>query len=160
MEEVVIRGVTLQKQESKITVRHLADKPGVAAVMFRKLADANINVDMIIQNMSADGHTDISFTVATTDRSKAEEVIRASLAELGGESVVIDDDIAKLSVVGIGMRSHAGVAAAMFDALAKAGINIQMISTSEIKISCVIGMEKAEEAVRVLHREFKLGEGA
>ena len=85
---------------------------------------------------------------------------KASLADLGGESVAIDDDIAKLSVVGIGMRSHAGVAAAMFDALAKVGINIQMISTSEIKISCVIGREKAEDAVRVLHKEFKLGEGA
>ncbi len=158
MEAVVIRGVTLQKEEAKITVTHLADQPGVAAKVFKLLAAHNINVDMIVQNVGDMGHTDISFTVGRADMVRTRDVLQENLAALGAREVNISDKICKVSVVGIGMRSHAGVAATMFDTLARAGVNIQMISTSEIKISCILDAKDGETAVRVLHSEFKLAE--
>lgn len=157
MEEVVIRGVTLQ-EEAKVTVTHLADHPGVAARLFRTLADNKVNVDMIIQNASEKGFTDISFTVGKTDINKTREVIESKLGDLDAGQVKINESIAKVSVVGIGMRSHAGVAADMFDHLAKEGINIEMISTSEIKISCVVSFDEGKKAVAVLHSAFGLGD--
>jgi aspartate kinase len=156
MEEVVVRGIAHDLGEAKITMRHVPDRPGVAARLFGPLADKNINVDMIIQNTSEAGATDLSFTVQKTDLDRALEVCRGIRVELGAEDVVADAQIAKISVVGVGMRSHAGVAASMFKALAAADINIHMISTSEIKISCVVGQPDAEKAVRALHAAFGL----
>ncbi|MBM3276513.1 MAG: aspartate kinase [Candidatus Handelsmanbacteria bacterium] len=156
MEEVVVRGIAHDLGEAKITMRHVPDRPGVAARLFGPLADKNINVDMIIQNTSEAGSTDLSFTVGKTDLDRALEVCQGIRAELGADEVVADAQIAKISVVGVGMRSHAGVAAGMFQALAAANINIHMISTSEIKISCVVGQPDAEKAVRALHAAFKL----
>jgi aspartate kinase len=157
MEEVVVRGIAHDLGEAKITVRHVPDRPGVAARLFGPLADKNVNVDMIIQNTSEAGTTDMSFTVGKTDLDRALEVCRGIRAELGAEDVVADAQIAKISVVGVGMKSHAGVAASMFKALAAANVNIHMISTSEIKISCVVGQPDAEKAVRALHAAFELG---
>jgi aspartate kinase len=158
MEDVVIRGVSCDKNEAKLTVQHVSDEPGQAAKLFQILAEASINVDMIIQNVSEAGRTDISFTVPKTELAR----IRTKLApqikvETGCSDILYDEDIAKVSVVGIGMRSHSGVASAMFKTLADAGINIQMISTSEIKISCVVGLGSADDSVRLLHQAFELG---
>jgi len=153
MEDVLVRGITSNKKESKVTVCDVPDKPGEASKLFEKMAAANINVDMIIQNISRTGATDISFTVPTSDLAKTEQVAR----KLRMGSVTYDKDIAKVSVVGIGMRSHSGVAARMFKALAAKKINIEMISTSEIKISCVIKKKDADTAVRTLHNAFELG---
>ncbi len=157
MEEVVIRGISADKNEAKLTVHEVPDRPGQAARLFGILARAAINVDMIIQTASRSGRADISFTVPKTElntiRNKLAERI---VEELGCERIAYDEDIAKVSLVGIGMRSHSGVAAEMFEALARVGINIQMISTSEIKISCVVAEEAADQAVRILHRTFGL----
>ncbi len=157
MEEVVIRGISADKNEAKLTVHEVPDLPGQAARLFGILARAAINVDMIIQTASRSGRADISFTVPKTElntiRNKLAERI---VEELGCERIAYDEDIAKVSLVGIGMRSHSGVAAEMFEALARVGINIQMISTSEIKISCVVAEEAADQAVRILHRTFGL----
>ena len=157
MEEVVIRGISADKNEAKLTVHEVPDRPGQAARLFGILARAAINVDMIIQTASRSGRADISFTVPKTElntiRNKLAERI---VEELGCERIAYDEDIAKVSLVGIGMRSHSGVAAEMFEALARVGINIQMISTSEIKISCVVSEEAADQAVRILHRTFGL----
>ena len=157
MEQVLVRGVTSNKKESKITVCDVPDRPGEASKLFASLATADINVDMIIQNISRTRCTDISFTVPTSDVRKAKQVINKIVREIGAGDVKIDKDIAKVSVVGIGMRSHSGVAAKMFSTLASRKINIDMISTSEIKISCVIKEKNADKAVEALHKAFELG---
>jgi aspartate kinase len=159
MEGVVVSGVTYNKNEAKISIMRVPDRPGIAAKIFGAVAKDNIVVDMIIQNISQDGHTDISFTVAKPDLRKALQIMDEVAKEIVAEKVISDDKIAKVSLVGVGMRSHSGVASAMFDCLGREGINIQMISTSEIKISCVIDSKYAELAVRALHDAFKLGEG-
>ncbi|HUJ62404.1 MAG TPA: aspartate kinase [Kofleriaceae bacterium] len=159
MEKVVVSGVTASRDESKITLEDLPDTPGIAAKIFAPLADANISVDMIVQNQAYDGTTDLTFTVPRLDRKRAIELLRDMVPELAGkagERITYDDDISKVSVVGVGMRSHAGVAKTMFELLAREGINIQLISTSEIKISCVIARKYAELAVRTLHEGFGL----
>jgi len=156
MEDVVIRGVAVDKKQAKVTVAGVPDKPGVAAKVFKTIADAHINIDVIVQNVSAQGHTDISFTVGDTDAAKAVKVLQPVVAEVGASGVTSTGNIAKVSVVGIGMRSHPGVAAKMFEALAAAGINIGMISTSEIKISVIINLADADKAARAIHDAFGL----
>lgn len=158
MEHVVVAGVTVNRDEAKITVRGVPDHPGVANRIFSPLAREGIVVDMIIQNVSDSGHTDMTFTVPKGDRQRALDILRAECGDLCGDGAGLawDDDIAKVSVVGVGMRSHAGVAQKMFELLAKENINIQMISTSEIKISVVISARYAELALRALHDGFDL----
>jgi aspartate kinase len=156
MERVVVRGIAHNKNEARITVERVPDKPGIAAKIFDALGEANIPVDMIVQNVSVDGFTDISFTVEKNDAAKAERITKKVAEEIGARGVIRDDKIAKVSVVGLGMRSHAGVAGKVFETLAKYGINILMISTSEIKISCIIEEKFTELAVRVLHEAFEL----
>jgi len=154
MEKVIVSGVTSDKNQAKITIVGVPDRPGIAAEIFGKLAEANINVDMIIQNVGLDGKTDLSFTVAKTDLLRAIDACEAVKNSIGASKVVSDENIAKVSIVGVGMKSHAGVAAKMFKLLSENNINIQMISTSEIKISCVIDEKFSELAVRVLHDKF------
>ena len=156
MEKVFVSGVAYNKDEARITVRKVPDKPGVASRIFEPVFEARILVDMIIQNTSEDGLTDLTFTVAKSDFYKTMELLRGVAQEIGAEKVLGDEDIAKVSIIGVGMRSHAGVAKKMFGALAKEGINITMISTSEIKISCIIEEKYTELAVRVLHEVFGL----
>lgn len=157
MEEVVVSGVALAEDEAKITLYGLPDRPGVASQLFAILADANINIDMIIQNKTRTGYTDISFTVFKNELNRALKVVEKAGRILKAKGVDCDQDIAKVSVVGVGMRSHSGVASRMFRCLARKKINIDMISTSEIKISCVIKGKKGREALREVHREFNLG---
>lgn len=157
MEAASVSGVTYDKNESKITVMRVPDRPGVASKLFTPLSEGNINVDMIVQNVSTEGYTDMTFTVARTDLKRALDHVKKTAQEIGAEDVRSDENIAKVSIVGLGMRSHAGVASHMFTTLAKEGINILMISTSEIKISCVIESKYTELAVRVLHEAFGLG---
>jgi aspartate kinase len=154
MEDVVVSGVTSDLDQVKITVQHVPDRPGLAAQLFGPIAADNVVVDMIIQNASAEGYTDLTFTVPKGDAEKALARVRAAAPKLGAKGVVSDSGVAKVSIVGLGMRSHAGVAARMFDTLSREGINIQMISTSEIKISVVIDAKYTELAVRVLHDAF------
>ncbi len=157
MERVVVSGVTYNKNEAKIEVMRVPDVPGVAAKLFKPIAEANIVVDMIIQTSSADkGYADVAFTVPKPDFPKALQIIKETIKEIGGKEVLSDENIAKVSIVGVGMRSHSNVASQMFSALAKEGINIQMISTSEIKISCIIDSKYTELAVRALHDAFEL----
>ncbi len=157
MERVVVSGVTYNKNEAKIEVMRVPDIPGVAAKLFKPIADANIVVDMIIQTSSTEkGCADVAFTVPKTDFPKALQIVKERVKEIGGKEVLSDENIAKVSIIGVGMRSHSNVAAQMFSALAKEGINIQMISTSEIKISCVIDSKYTELAVRALHDAFEL----
>jgi aspartate kinase len=156
LEEVVVRGIAHDLSEAKITVRRVLDRPGIAARMFGALAERGVNVDMIIQNTSEAGFTDLSFTVPEGDLNAAMEVCRGVKKDIGADDAVSDSDIAKISVVGVGMKTNAGVAAKMFQALADNNINIHMISTSEIKISCVVSQGEAENAVRVLHDAFDL----
>jgi len=156
MEKVVVSGITYDKKEAKITITRVVDRPGIAAKLFGRVADAGVVVDMIVQNISQDGHTDISFTVPRTDFHKATEIVRGIATEIGADQVLGEERIAKVSIVGVGMRTHSGVAAKMFAALAAKNINIMMISTSEIKVSCVIEEKYAELAVRVLHDAFQL----
>jgi aspartate kinase len=157
MEKVVVSGVTYDKNQAKITAIAVLDRPGIAAKLFNAIAAAHIIVDMIVQNISSDGKaTDISFTVPKTDSKKALKITEEIVADLGAKGVVLREDIAKVSIIGVGMRTHSGVAAKMFETLAKHGINIMMISTSEIKISCVIDAKYTELAVRVLHDAFEL----
>jgi aspartate kinase len=156
MEDVVIRGVAVDKKQAKVTVAGVPDIPGVAAKVFKAVADAHINIDVIVQNVSAQGHTDISFTVGDTDTAKAVKVLQPLVKAMGAREVVAAGDIAKLSVVGIGMRSHPGVAAKMFETLADKGVNIGMISTSEIKISVIIALKDADKAARAIHDAFGL----
>ncbi len=159
MEGVVVSGVTYNKNEAKISILRVPDKPGISARLFGRVAEDHIVVDMIIQNISQDGHTDISFTVPKPDLKKTLAIVNEVSKEIGAERVLSDDKIAKVSIVGVGMRSHSGVASKMFECLGKEGINIQMISTSEIKISCIIDSKYTELAVRALHDAFELGEG-
>ena len=156
MERVVVTGVTSDSNQAKITLTRLPDRPGIAGSLFGRIAEAGIVVDMIIQNASEGGLTDISFTVARADAQPTLAIARQSLADVGAENVTLENGIAKVSIIGVGMQSHAGVAARMFRALAAENINIVMISTSEIKISCVIDDKYAELAVRVLHAAFQL----
>jgi aspartate kinase len=155
MEKVVVRGVAVDKDQAKVVVSKIADKPGTAAKVFRALADANINVDMIVQNVGHDGVANLTFTVPQTETLKAEKALAPVLKSTGG-TVTLDDKIAKLSVVGVGMRTHSGVASTLFTALADAGINLELISTSEIKISVVIAKDKADDAARAAHKAFAL----
>jgi aspartate kinase len=157
MEDVVIRGVSLDKNQAKVTIVGVPDKPGVAARVFNALADSAINVDMIVQNVSSNAGapaTDISFTVDKADLLKASRVIEGLKTEIGYRQSAADEKIGKLSIVGVGMRSHSGVAAKMFETLAKEGVNIDMISTSEIKISVIIDLGKGEQAMRAVHKVF------
>ena len=160
MEKVVVSGVAYDKNQAKVTLLGVPDKPGVAATIFNTISGANIVVDIIIQNVSEGGLTDMSFTVPKTDSKKIMEVMKKLVAEIGAKDVNIKEEIAKVSIVGAGMRSHSGVAAMMFTVLAKEGINIMKISTSEIKISCVIDSKYTELAVRVLHDTFELEKAA
>ena len=157
MEDVVIRGVSLEKNQAKVTIIGVPDKPGVAAGLFSALAEAGTNVDMIVQNVSLAGTTDLTFTIGKDDLPAARKVIETQVATIGAKNHTAQDGISKLSVVGIGMRSHTGVAATLFHALAEAGINIQMISTSEIKISVIINESEGARATQVVHDAFKLG---
>jgi aspartate kinase len=156
MERESVRAVTCNMKEAKITLSGVEDKPGVASLLFSALADANVVVDMIIQNSSADGFTDITFTIPEADLAKSLEICNQIKQRLGARDVSGSDDIAKVSIIGLGMRSYSGVAAKMFSILSKEGINIEMISTSEIKISCVVRKKYAELAVRALHDAFEL----
>lgn len=156
MEQAIISGVSHDTTEAKVTIRDVADRPGVAAVVFGMLAEANVNVDMIIQNVSESGMTDISFTTPLEDLARARRVTAEIVGELGARSWIVDESIAKVSLVGAGMKTHPGVAAQMFQALADAGVNLEMISTSSIRISCVIAGEDVETAVRALHASFGL----
>lgn len=157
MENVVVSGIAYDKNQTKITIVNVPDKPGIAAKLFNDIASANIIVDMIVQNISSDAKlADISFTVPKTDSRRALEVTEAIAKELGAKRVDMREDISKVSIVGVGMRTHSGVAARMFQTLAAHNINIMMISTSEIKVSCVIDSKYTELAVRVLHETFGL----
>ncbi len=156
MEDIVVRGVAVDKNQAKVTIQRVPDKPGVAARLFKELAAANVNVDMIVQNVSEQGHTDISFTVPRDDLHNARKSVESLRETSGGAGATYAVDIAKVSIVGVGMRSHSGVAFRMFDALSSNHINIEMISTSEIKISVVIRSASSDDAMRVLHDAFDL----
>ncbi len=158
MEQVVVSAVTYNKNEARVTLMGVPDRPGIAARIFGPIAEAHIVVDMIIQNISDGGLTDLSFTLSRSDLQPAMDIIRKTAREIGAREVKVHEHIAKVSIVGVGMRSHSGVAARMFETLAREGINIMMISTSEIKISCVMEAKYTELAVRVLHDAFGLGE--
>ncbi len=159
MESILVSGIAYDKNETKIAVMRVPDTPGIAAKILSPLADANISVDMIVQNVSEAGLTDFTFTVTKADFKKALAVTREIATEVAAEDLVTDENISKISIVGLGMRSHAGVATKMFQTLAKEGINIQMISTSEIKISVIVDSKYTELAVRVLHDAFGLAGG-
>jgi aspartate kinase len=154
MDDVLVSGVSYDKNEVKITLLRVPDRPGLAAQVFGPIADAHIVVDMIIQNASADGTTDLTFTVSKADYKKALSIVEKTAPAIAAKGVNVDTEIAKVSVVGVGMRTHAGVAAKMFQVLAEEGVNIEMISTSEIKISVVVAAKYTELAVRVLHDAF------
>jgi aspartate kinase len=156
MEKVVVSGVSYDRDQAKVTVVRVPDRPGIAARLFTPISDKNIPVDMIIQNASIDAYTDLSFTVSRKDIREVRQMIEVAAKEVGAQGVEYDENISKVSIVGVGMRSHAGVASRMFSALASEGINILMISTSEIKISCVIEAKYTELAVMVLHDAFGL----
>ena len=156
LEKAIISGVTHDTSEAKLTILGVPDRPGVAALVFRALADAGVNIDMIVQNVSAEGLTDISFTLPKSDLAAAEPILQAACKEVGAAGFSQDSDIAKVSLIGAGMRSHPGVAADMFEALADAGINLEIISTSSIRISCVVRAEDVENAVRAVHDRFQL----
>jgi aspartate kinase len=158
MEGVLISGVALDTDEAKVTLDRVPDRPGVAATVFKAIADEAISIDMIVQNVSHQGATDLSFTAPRADLPRVTSVMERLVKEIGADSYTIDDDIAKLSLVGAGMKTHPGVAADMFDSLAGEGINIEMISTSPIRISCVIREADGERAVRVVHERFGLDE--
>ena len=156
VEQAIVAGIAYSRDEAKVTVRHVPDRPGIAAAIFGPLSGANVNVDMIVQNVSADGTTDMTFTVGRADLARTQAVLDGNRDSIGSSTVVIDPDVAKISVVGVGMRSHAGVATTMFSTLAGKGINIQVISTSEIKVSVLIAAEYTELAVRALHTAYGL----
>jgi aspartate kinase len=156
MEAVMVTGIAHDRSQAKVTIRRVPDRPGIAAQVFGTVAEQGIVVDMIVQNVSRDGNSDISFTVPRTDRGKVVATLAEVARRIGAEGVIHDDRIAKVSIVGVGMRSHSGVAARMFQALSAEGINIQMISTSEIAVSCVIEDKYTELAVRALHETFQL----
>lgn len=157
MEKIVVSGITYNKKESKITIKGVPDQPGIASLVFNYIADGDVNVDMIIQNVSDNGSTDISFTIPRKDAAKAVKVLDGIVKKVRAKGYTIDEKIGKVSAVGVGMRTHTGIASAMFKALADKKINIEMISTSEIKISVVVKEDQVEDAVKVLHAAFKLG---
>jgi len=157
MEDIVVRGVSLDKNQAKVTLVAVPDKPGVAAHIFKAIGDANVNVDMIVQNISHGSGTpatDLSFTVDKPDLLKAQKVIDGLKKEIGFGQVIATDNIGKLSIVGVGMKSHTGVAGKLFGTLAREGVNIDMISTSEIKVSVVIDLAKSEQAMKAVHEAF------
>ncbi|TVZ39783.1 aspartate kinase [Alteromonadaceae bacterium 2753L.S.0a.02] len=156
MEQPVVSGIAFNRDEAKISILGVPDAPGVASKVLAPLGEANIEIDVIVQNIAADNTNDITFTVHRNDHKKAQQVLEAVAQELGAREVIGDDKIAKISIVGVGMRSHAGVASTMFTALANENINIQMITTSEIKITVIIGEKYLELAVRALHSAFEL----
>jgi aspartate kinase len=156
LEKAILSGVTHDVSEAKATIVGVPDTPGIAARVFRALAAASVNIDMIVQNVSAAGTTDISFTLPKTDLAVAEPILRQLAVEIGARSIDLDDEVAKVSLVGAGMKSHPGVAADMFEALAEAGINIEIISTSSIRISCVVRATEVERAVRAVHDKFRI----
>ena len=156
MEREIISGVTYDRDQVKITVVHVPDQPGVAASLFSPLSDKNIFVDMIIQNASSEGYTDLTFTVSKKDLKEAQKIVESTAKKVGAKKIEVDDQVAKISIIGVGMASHSGVAAKMFKTLAAEGVNIMMISTSEIKISCIIQRKYMELAVSVLHDAFGL----
>ena len=156
METVLVSGITYNKNEAKISVMRVPDKPGIAAEIFGPLSDANITVDMIIQNVSHEGFTDMTFTVMRTDVKRTLQIIEETAKAIGADGVKHNENIAKVSIVGVGMRSHSGIASKMFTVLSREGVNIEMISTSEIKVSCIIDDKYTELAVRVLHKAFDL----
>jgi aspartate kinase len=156
MEQALVTAVTHDESEAKVTVIGVPDRPGLAARLFRSLADRNVNVDMIVQNTSVHGTTDISFTVPTTDLAVSTDVCESLVPELGATGVTSDDEVARVSLVGAGMKSTPGVTALTFETLARNGINIEMISTSTIRISCLIRAKAVETAVRALHEAFEL----
>jgi aspartate kinase len=156
LEKAIVSGVTHDTSEAKATVLGVPDRPGVAARVFRALADAGVNIDMIVQNSSADGTTDITFTLPKTDLPAAEPTLEGLREEIGARGIAYDPDVAKVSLIGAGMKSHPGVAADMFEALADAGINIEIISTSSIRVSCVVRAGDVERAVRAVHEKFRL----
>ena len=157
VEQELVSGIAYSRDEAKITLVRVADKPGVAAAIFGPLADASVNVDMIVQNVSADGQaTDLTFTVAKAELDRAVEILKAKKDQLGYADLVFDSNVVKISVIGVGMRSHVGVAQRMFETLAEKGINIQVISTSEIKVSVLVAEEYTELALRALHTAYGL----
>ena len=156
MEQAIITAVTHDLSEAKVTVNAVPDSPGIAAKLFRALADHSVNVDMIVQDVSHDGTTDISFTTPLEDAPAAVSVAQSLATELGAGSVAVDEQIGRVSLIGAGMKTHPGVAATMFETLAANGINIEMISTSAIRISCVVRQDQVETAVVKLHDAFKL----
>ena len=158
MEQAIISGVVHDISDAKVTLRDVPDQPGVAARVFTALAEANVNVDMIIQNVSEEGMTDISFTVPSDDLARAKRVVSDVVAELGAREWSVDESVAKISLVGAGMKTHPGISAKMFRTLAEASINIDLISTSPIRISCVVSAEQAVDAVRALHDAFGLAD--
>jgi aspartate kinase len=160
MEGVLISGIALDADEAKVTIDDVPDRPGVAARVFKAIAAEGVNVDMIVQNVSHEETTDLSFTAPRADLQRLRSALESLTAEVGAERFTIDDDIAKLSLVGAGMKSHPGVAADMFDALATEGINIEMISTSPIRISCVIRAADGDRALQVVHERFGLDTAA
>ena len=156
MESMLVSGVTYNKNEARLTISRVPDKPGIASKIFMPISDSGIVVDMIIQNTRAGDLTDMTFTVPRPDYKKALKILQEVAAEIGAEEVSSADNIAKVSIVGVGMRNHSGIASTMFHVLANEGINIMMISTSEIKVSCVIEEKYTELAVRALHDAFAL----
>ena len=156
VEQAIVSGIAYSRDEAKITLRHVPDRPGVAASIFGPLSSGNVNVDMIVQNVSADGSTDMTFTVGRADLARTRAILAENADAIGSSTVLTDPEVAKISVVGVGMRSHAGVASTMFATLAAKGINIQVISTSEIKVSVLIAAEYTELAVRALHTAYGL----
>ncbi len=157
MEDVVVRGVSLEKNQAKVTISGVPDKPGVASRLFSEVAQANLNIDMIVQNVSSNGTTDITFTLNKDDLQKARKTLDPLTREIGAKDLIAQEGVSKLSIVGIGMRSHSGVAATLFKALAEAKVNIQMISTSEIKTSVIIDEASGPKATQLVHDAFKLG---
>ena len=157
MEEPVVTGITHDRGQAKVSILRVPDRPGIAAQVFGAIAARNVVVDMIVQNISRDGYTDMSFTMPRGDHARAVTALEEIAATIGAQGVAHDERVAKVSIVGVGMRSHSGVAAKMFATLAAEGINIQMISTSEIAVSCVIEDKYAELAVRALHDAFEVG---
>ena len=156
VEQPIVSGIAYSRDDAKVTLRRVPDRPGIAAGVFGALAAANCNVDMIVQNIGADATTDMTFTVGKADLARAQDTLEKARGELGFEAILADPEVAKISVVGVGMRSHAGVANTMFRALSEKGINIQVISTSEIKVSVLISAEYTELAVRALHTAYGL----
>jgi aspartate kinase len=158
MEQAIISGVTHDVTEAKMTIQQVPDRPGVAATVFRSLAEEGVNVDMIVQNVSTAGHTDISFTIPRDDVARATTVMEKIVVDTEASGYRSDSDVGRVSLIGAGMKTHPGIAAQMFEVLASEGINIEMISTSSIRISCVVGEADVERAVRALHGAFALGD--